>query len=164
MGYNSTIITKRKHLKCGHYDFAFSKGRCKQCATIADTNKRVSKHEETEGGAELTRWFNDRRKEMKGFCKHCGEKTQKNNDNFKCSIAHILPKAYFPSVATNEHNWVELCFYNNSCHTNFDNHMIDIIELNCFDEVIEKFKKMYPSIDVKERRRIPSILLQYLET
>lgn len=49
MGYNSTIITKRKHLKCGHYDFAFSKGRCKQCATIEDTNKRVSKHEEKEG-------------------------------------------------------------------------------------------------------------------
>jgi len=117
------------------------------------------------GGGELERWFLDRRKEMTGFCKHCGGQTTRDNDEFyKCSIAHILPKAYFKSVATNEHNWIELCFWNNSCHTNLDNKMLDLIDLNCFDLVIERFAKMYPSIAKEERRRIPKVLMEYLET
>lgn len=114
--------------------------------------------------AALTRWFNDRRKEMDGACKHCGGRSEKNNDaTFKCSIAHILPKAYFKSVATHPLNWIELCFYKNSCHTNFDNKMLDIMELNCFDTVIERFLAMYPDIAQEERRRIPAVLLEYVK-
>lgn len=45
---NSTIIPKKKMLKCGHYDFNFSKGRCKTCATIEDSLKRIAEHEEGE--------------------------------------------------------------------------------------------------------------------
>lgn len=115
------------------------------------------------GGSELQRWFENRHKEMTGFCKHCGGKTQKGQLNYKCSIAHILPKAYFKSVATHPDNNIELCFYGNSCHTNFDNHMIDLIDLNCFDEVVTKFVRMYPSIAQEEKRRIPNIFLQYVE-
>ena len=115
--------------------------------------------------AAMQRWFAERREEMKGKCAHCGGKTMKyNGDKFYYSIAHILPKAYFKSVATHPDNWIELCFYGQSCHTNYDNHMIDIMELNCFDEVITKFVRMYPDIAVDERRRIPAVLLQYVET
>lgn len=39
--YNSSIITKKKLLKCGHFDFAFSHGNCKRCATVFSTAKRV---------------------------------------------------------------------------------------------------------------------------
>lgn len=40
----STIINKKKNLKCGCYDFAFSKGRCKTHALLEDGKpiKRVS--------------------------------------------------------------------------------------------------------------------------
>ncbi len=46
MGYNSTIINKKKKLSCGHTDYNFSKGRCKSCATIQDTNKRIAEYEQ----------------------------------------------------------------------------------------------------------------------
>lgn len=115
------------------------------------------------GTFELQRWFEDRKKEMKGSCQHCGGRTQAGTPSYKCSVAHILPKAYFKSVATHPLNWIELCFYGKSCHTNLDNQMLDIMELNCFDEVIEKFIKIYPAISESERRRIPDILLQYLK-
>ena len=119
---------------------------------------------EIKGGAELQRWFLDRRKEMKGVCKHCGGKSCKDSDTYyKFSLAHILPKAYFKSVATHPDNWIELCHFGRSCHDNFDRHMIDIMDLNCFDEVITKFVSMYPSIAPIERRRIPEVLLQYIE-
>ena len=115
--------------------------------------------------AELDRWFKERRKEMKGVCQNCGGKSCKDNDKYyKFSIAHLLPKAYFKSVATNPDNWLELCHFNNSCHAQMDNKMIDIIDLNCFDTVIQKFTKIYPFIAPEEKRRIPPILIEYLNT
>ena len=45
---NSTIITKKKRLSCGCYDFNFSKSRCKMHATIEDTAKRIDKHQQQE--------------------------------------------------------------------------------------------------------------------
>ena len=56
MAYNSTIITRKKQLKCGHFDFNFSGGNCRQCATIASTKKRMDKvadREEENGLPEL---------------------------------------------------------------------------------------------------------------
>jgi hypothetical protein len=41
--------------------------------------------------------------------------------------------------------------------------MLDLMELNCFDLVIERFVAMYPSISKEERRRIPQVLLDYVE-
>lgn len=116
------------------------------------------------GTADLNRWFQDRRKEMSGKCLHCSDPSCKNNDEyFKFSIAHILPKRIFKSVATHPLNWIELCFWGKSCHTNLDNNMLDLIDLNCFDTVIQRFVAMYPAIDPKERRYIPDVLLQYVE-
>jgi hypothetical protein len=175
MGYNSTIISKKKKcVSCGLPSYIFSKGRCKSCATIEDTNKRIAAHEEVEdsersalkkeSGMALSRWFLDRRKEMTGRCLHCGGKSCKTDDKYyKHSIAHILPKAYFKSVATHPSNWIELCFWGNSCHTNMDNSMLDLTEMSCWDTIITRFQEMYPSIDAKERKRIPETLLQYIE-
>jgi len=122
------------------------------------------KAERVGGGNELDRWFQARHKEMKGVCAHCSGKTTKGNPQyFKHSIAHILPKRLFKSIATHPLNWIELCYFPPSCHANFDNNTLDMIELNCFDEVITKFVAMYPDIDPKERKYIPDILLQYIE-
>lgn len=112
---------------------------------------------------DLEIWFNDRRKEMKGTCANCGGLSCKYDDKyFKFSIAHILPKAYFESIATNEYNWIELCFWKNNCHGNLDNSILQLSDLNCWDEVVTKFLIMYPSIAKSERRRIPDILRQYI--
>jgi hypothetical protein len=46
MGFNSTIINKKKKLKCGCFDYNFSKGRCKAHATIQDSQKRIDAYEE----------------------------------------------------------------------------------------------------------------------
>jgi len=116
------------------------------------------------GSADLKRWFEERRKEMTGRCLHCQGKSCKDSDEyFKFSIAHILPKRLFKSVATHHLNWIELCFWGNSCHTNLDNNALDLTDLNCFDTVIQRFVAMYPSIDKSERKYIPDALLQYVE-
>lgn len=116
------------------------------------------------GGKVLERWFDERRKEMIGKCMHCGgASTKKNNDYWIFSIAHILPKRLFKSVAAHPLNWIELCYFPPSCHANFDNNMLDITELSCFNTVIERFVAMYPDIAPKERKYIPDVLLQYVK-
>lgn len=134
----------------------------------SDKKKAVLKEEKAKRGdndTALQQWFNDRHKEMTGKCHHCGERSCKGDAlHFRSSIAHILPQRLFPSVVLHPKNFVELCHWApNSCHTNFDNHILDITDLNCFDEVIEKFISIYPQIDKKERKHIPDILLQYVE-
>lgn len=115
------------------------------------------------GGNELDRWFNERRAQLTGQCSHCGGKTTKDSDQyFKHSIAHLLPKRLFKSIATHPENFLELCFWNNSCHQNFDNHTLDFMDLNCFDEAVRKFVAMYPDIAANEKKCIPDILLQYV--
>jgi len=138
---------------------AIKAGRSLRLLAVTEPDVRAG-----EDYAELDRWFKDRQKEMTGKCQNCGGKTEKDSKHYKCSVAHLLPKAYFKSVATHPDNWLELCFYSNSCHTNFDNKMIDIIDLHCFDTVIQKFVKIYPFIAQEEKRRIPPILIEYLKT
>lgn len=116
-------------------------------------------------GAELQRWFENRRKEMVGFCDNCGMPSCKNDDKYyKFSICHLLPKAYFGSIKTHPLNWIELCFWGEkSCHSNMDHGMIDLIDMHCWDTIVQRFVAMYPSIAVNERKRIPNVLLQYIE-
>jgi len=142
----------------------------KRNALLQDKSKlrkliNTEENKEVKGGAELQRWFIDTRQKLTGTCKHCGGKSCKDDDKyFKFSICHILPKAYFPSVATHPDNFIELCFWDKNCHGNMDNKILDLIDMNCWDEIVTKFCKMYLFIDPKERRRIPEVLLQYLET
>lgn len=133
-------------------------------------NKEVDCNESDElnthkNATELQKWFEDRRKELKGICGHCGGKTCKDDDKYyKFSICHLFPKAYFKSVATHPDNFVELCFWNNNCHGNMDNKTLDLTEMNCWAEIVEKATRIYPSIAPNERRRIPPILLEYIKT
>ncbi len=118
----------------------------------------------------MENWFKNRRKEMVGVCLFCGGKTEKDNGlTYKRSIAHLLPKrnTQFPSIAYNRDNWLELCFYGNSCHTNFDNGIITwelLKDSKEWDIIVKKFNKLYPFIDEFEKRNIPALLWQELTT
>jgi hypothetical protein len=128
------------------------------------SEKRKEKEKLMESDDTMVNWFEDRRKEMTGVCLHCGGRTCRDDDKlFKHSIAHILPKAVFESVAHHPANWVELCFFGDSCHTNMDNGVLDMTDMNCWDAIVTRFQEMYPYIAQKERKHIPEILRQYIE-
>jgi hypothetical protein len=48
MSFNSTITNRKKQLSCGHFDYNFSKNRCRQCATIQNTARRQEQNESSE--------------------------------------------------------------------------------------------------------------------
>lgn len=160
-GFNYNCISPELKEKLGTRNQLARKNRSKRLAQGRKLHQAQDEVKTASG--ELMRWFNDRHKELSGYCHHCGGKTQKGAANFINSIHHILPKSLFPSVKCHPDNFLELCYYGKSCHANVENHMIDLIDLNCFDEVVTKFVKIYPHIAPQERRRIPEVLLQYLE-
>lgn len=70
----------------------------------------------------------------------------------------------FPEVATDKNNWIELCFFSNSCHTNFDNKILtlgDIKENNpaAFEEIKRKAQLVIPNINKNNLYKIPKELL-----
>ncbi len=182
---NSSISIKTCKCGCGKYPTMSCKGYNYNCLNqeekdklgtrrkIAERNKanknalgrKLHEAQNVISGAELNRWFENRRKEMVGYCDNCGKPSCKSDNNyFKFSIAHILPKAYFGSVKTHEKNWIELCFWGEkSCHSNLDNSMIDLINMSCWDKIVTRFVAIYPHIAENEKKRIPKTLLNYVE-
>ena len=79
-------------------------------------------------------------KKNKECCSECGERLK----GHVSEVAHILPKSYFKSVATNDNNILYLCgmFSTKQCHSKFD------------DCSLENFKKMKSYIKVSEKFRI----------
>jgi hypothetical protein len=130
------------------------------------SKKRMEKEKlHKDSDENMDRWFEMRRLEMIGSCANCGKKSCKDDDKwYRASIAHLLPKAYFPSVATHPDNFIELCFWgDNSCHTQMDNKILDMTDMACWDMIVERFLKVYPFVLKAERKRIPQILLNYIE-
>jgi hypothetical protein len=121
--------------------------------------KKIKEEQEEKAAGtdvEMDLFFQAMRKRMKGKCLFCGQKSAKGNDEiYHFSIAHLLPKAIFKSVATNESNWVELCFYSNSCHTNFDSGKITwefIKDSKEWDIIKEKLLHVLPAVAMEERK------------
>jgi len=159
----SYLEQRRAFIEAGR---PLKKKEYKPIPKISDKRKKKlqeQKLSDTDDG--LWKWFEERRTEMKGVCANCGKPTCKNDDEkFHFSIAHLLPKEFFDSVKTHPLNWIELCFWGeNSCHTNLDQKTLDLIDMNCFDEIVTKFVAMYPMIAKDERKRIPQVLLNYIE-
>lgn len=129
---------------------------------VSDKKKAEQAEEKAKGtDGEMDAFFRAMRKKMKGVCLFCGQKTEKNNDDlYRCSIAHLLPKrpinqGGFPSVGIHEENWIELCHFNNSCHTQFDHGRITwefIKDSKEWDTIKEKLLTVLPAVAMEERK------------
>jgi hypothetical protein len=105
---------------------------------------------------EMDLFFRSLRKGMTGRCLFCNGKTMKDDDEkFHFSLAHLLPKATFKSIATNPENIIELCFFGESCHTNFDNGTITWEFIKDSKEwflIREKLLNILPMVSENERK------------
>ncbi len=103
MGFNSTIISKKKRCKtCGNKDYIFSHGECKQCSTISSTKKRMAEFEDKEESESLQNLVEDldaifsiyirtKYADKNGIveCYTCGNK----NHYKEVDCGHFIPRA-----------------------------------------------------------------------
>jgi len=120
--------------------------------------KRAAKIEaqKASGDSQMDQFFKSLRNGMTGRCLFCNGDTMKRDDEkFHFSLAHLLPKAIFKSVATVPDNIIELCFWNESCHTQFDNGRITwefIKDSKEWDVIKEKLLIVLPLVAPEERK------------
>ncbi len=119
-----------------------------------EAENKAAKEAGTDG--EMDAFFKGLRKSMTGRCLFCNGNTMKQDDDkFHFSLAHLMPKSIFKSVATHPDIIIELCFYGNSCHTNFDNGMITWLTLKDskeWDIIKEKLLTVLPMVAQEERK------------
>lgn len=186
----STITKKKCKGECGNYPAFGLSGWCWNCVPesikekvgnrkkLAQKNKnsrlsqtiklrQVQNDVEGSDSWKSKLWFSARHYEMTGKCFLCNGKTEKGTAIFKNSIAHLFQKAYFKSIKWHELNWMELCYYGHSHHTNFDNAMLsfEIIKEEyplAWVDIVKKFKILYPLMTNSEQGRVPQILIETL--
>jgi hypothetical protein len=106
--------------------------------------------------SEMDLFFKANRSKMKGRCLFCNGDTMKKDDKkFHFSLAHLLPKSIFKSVATHPDILIELCFFGESCHSNFDSGKITwefIKDSKEWDIIKEKLLNVLPAVAIEERK------------
>jgi len=131
---------------------------------VSEKRKQKLAEQKEEGSDnKLDLWFEERRKEMTGVCAECGGKTGKHDDKFyRHSICHILPKRdnMFPSISTHDLNWIELCFWGNSCHSKYDSSFEKAAQMRIWPYVCKRLNILYPLLTREEKAKLPDIIVQ----
>ena len=151
---NLSYFQRLQKIKLGHLPKEAVAKAKKPLKKVSD--KKAAEMKAKSGDSEMDLFFASQRKFMKGKCLFCGADTMKKDDEkFHFSLAHLLPKAIFKSVATHPDILIELCFYNNSCHTNFDNGMITwefIKDSKEWIQIREQLLNVLPMVSPEEKK------------
>ncbi len=144
------------------------KGKKKNFINKKSVKKIAAEQKRKDDGTDAAedKWFHDRGKELTGKCLFCGQATEKEKPMEKCSIAHLFAKRknMFQSIRLHPENSIELCFYGNSCHTNFDSGMIELSTIEwkypmAWFEIVRKTSILVPCMTQEEKNKVPKILL-----
>lgn len=147
MKENDSYLQRLRMIKMGLLAKESSRKPRKPINKKSDKKIEIEKSLRLSDDVKLDKWYEDRRKEMTGRCALCGGKTEKLNDKtYRRSIHHLLDKrkSMFPSLKTHPLNFLEVCFYGNSCHSNIHNEGINL----------ETFRESKAWKDIKERLKI----------
>ena len=174
----SYLEERRKHIEAGR---PLKPKKTYKIAPVSEKRKQKMKEQAAEGtDSEMDLFFDAMLKRCTGKCLFCNapsndiklykienEKWSKESNEAawerdaekmkRIAIAHLLPKrpidkGGFPSVGTNENNWIELCW---SCHTSFDSGKITWLMLKDskeWDIISEKLIEVLPLVAEEERK------------
>ncbi len=171
-------MQKKKNCKsCGKPSFIFSKGRCKQCATIEDTKARVKKVNASVKASirslnqyspnveavqkaglkkptEKQKWFTLIRGKLTGLCKcGCNQPSSKHQEKYYFhSCCHVFPQKTFESVQFHPDNFVERAFWG-GCHSVMDDTgMNRWTSFADWEHIKEIFHELAPLLTEEERK------------
>jgi hypothetical protein len=105
----------------------------------------------------LKNWYKDKMKNEKPVCWETGNKINKNDKlGWHGSIAHILPKSLFPSVATHPKNYMVLDMWG-GVHAQYDRNWKSASKMKIWKYATGVIKELYPILTAEEKRRLMKI-------
>jgi hypothetical protein len=112
---------------------------------------------------ELQLWYEEIMNREDAICWETGKPIDKRNKlAWRGSIAHVLPKNLFKSVATHPMNYLILSMFDGA-HGTYDSSWEKASKMGVFGEAVERFLIMYPFIAGSEKRLIPDQFLKHLK-
>lgn len=121
--------------------------------------EKKEREERGDEGTTLEQWYAEIMKREKAVCWETGELIDKKDEKgWHGSIAHILPKKIFPSVATHPLNYLILKMWGGT-HGQYDSSWKKAQKMKVWKIAIERFLQFEKDIDSNERKYIPDCFL-----
>lgn len=152
-GKYPTLGFKGYNINCAPQDIKDKVFKKRMASQNKTKERAVKRYWESKKDEAQDKWYTERRKEMTGKCINCGSSTHPDNEKYwKWSIAHILPKSLFPSIAKDKDNWMELCI---DCHTKYDSNWMTASGMKVWSCAIKKMNSFVSKLTKEELRRLP---------
>lgn len=112
---------------------------------------------------DLEKWYAVIMEKEIGRCWETGKVISKaDKDGWHASIAHVLPKKLFPSVATHTRNYLILSA-REGAHSRYDLSWQSAQEMRVWPIAMSRFFELEPDIADNERKYLPDFFLLALE-
>lgn len=125
--------------------------------------KKLAEEKNKPATTDLQAWYDNIMKTEKAVCWETGEKIdKKDKKGWHGSIAHILPKKTFRSVATHPKNYLILKMWGGT-HARYDVSWQSASKMKVWPTAVQRFLEIYPHIADSEKKYLPDVLLKELE-
>lgn len=112
---------------------------------------------------ELQKWYAAIMDKEEGKCWETGERINKDDKmGWHGSIAHILPKSDFPSVATHPLNYMILKMWGGT-HGQYDSNWENASKMKVWPYAMKIVNILYPLLKRDEKARLPEIIIQEIK-
>lgn len=119
--------------------------------------EKRGRDERGDGDTDLQRWYAAIMAKEEGRCWETGEKINKEDSfGWHGSIAHVLPKSKFESVATHPQNYMILKMWGGT-HAKYDASWESASKMKVWPYAIKIINILYPLLTSEEKARIRNI-------
>ena len=133
---------------------------------ISDKLKAEREKEKVERNGEnteLQKWYENIMNKEDAICWETGERIDKRDKfGWHGSIAHVLDKANFPSVATHPENYMILKMWGGT-HGQYDSSWESASKMKVWTHACRIFNILYPLLTSEEKRKLPDVILQEIK-
>lgn len=131
----------------------------KRAAKLAEEKKEMAGDK-----TDLQKWYNKIMEAETPKCWETGEKLNKADKlGWHGSIAHILCKSLYPSVATHPQNYMILSMWNGS-HANYDSSWERAAKMKVWPYAMKIILTvLLPLLTPEEKRKLPEIIVQEID-
>lgn len=117
-----------------------------------------------QGETELQKWYIDIMKKEKPICWETGELINTNDElGWIGSIAHILPKKQYKSVATHPLNYMILKMWGGT-HSMYDSSWEKASKMKVWSYACKIFNTLYPLLTNEEKAKLPDIIRKEIKS
>lgn len=137
--------------------------KLKQVSDKRAAKNAAAKEQRGEEDTELQKWYAVIMEKENPVCWETGEPINKKDvKGWHGSIAHVLPKNDYPSVATHPLNYMILKMWGGT-HGQYDSNWENASKMRVWNHAIKIFNILFPLLTKEEKGKLPDIIIQEIK-